>query len=81
MVSITLILFRLATVEKEKGEPTVSVPGKSKKDVIKEAKQDMADVVSKSKKAKRKYGTLEQFYIGSFDLRVTDDDGSFLKGM
>ncbi len=79
VVSITLILFRLATPENE--EPTVSVPGKSKKEVITEAKQDLANVLSKSAKAKRKYGKLEQFYIGSFDLRVSADDEEFFEKM
>ena len=83
VLSITLILFRLADAGDAKA--TVSVPGvsgeKAKENVRKEAKQDQATVANKSAKAKRKYGKLEQFYIGSFDLRVTADDEAFLKDM
>ena len=71
VVSITLILFRLADAGDAKA--TVSVPGvsgeKAKEDVRKEAKKDQANVANKSAKAKRKYEKLEQFYIGSCDLR------------
>ena len=81
VLSITLILFRLADAGDAKA--TVSVPGvsgeKSKEDVRKDAKKDQANAANKSAKAKRKYGKLEQLYIGSFDLRVSAEDEEFLK--
>ena len=81
VLSITLILFRLADAGDAKA--TVSVPGVSgdkAKDVVrKEAEKEQEAVARKSAKAKRKYGKLEQFYIGSFDLRVSADDEAFLK--
>ncbi len=79
MVSITLILFRLADAGDAKA--TVSVPGVSgdkAKDVVrKQAEQKQETVAKKSDRAKRKYVKLEQFYIGSSDLRVTADDEAF----
>ena len=45
----------------------------------KDAKKHQDLVAKDSTKARRKYGKLEQFYIGSFDLRVSADDEAFLK--
>ena len=81
VLSITLILFRLADAGDAKA--TVSMPGVSgdkAKDVVRsDAKNRQEGVANDSVKARRKYGKLEQFYIGSFDLRVTADDEEFLK--
>ncbi len=81
VVSITLILFRLADAGDAKA--TVSVPGvtgdKAKDAVSKQAEQKQENVANKNDRTKRKYGKLEQFYIGSFDLRVSADDEAFLK--
>jgi hypothetical protein len=83
VLSITLILFRLADAGDAKA--TISVPGvsgdKANGEVRKEAKKEQENVEKDSAKARRKYGKLEQFYIGSFDLRVSADDEAFLKLM
>jgi hypothetical protein len=81
--SITLILFRLADAGDAKA--TVSVPGvsgqKAKEAVRKDAEWHQEIVAKESTKARRKYGKLYQFYIGSFDLRVSADEEEFLKTM
>ena len=68
-LSITLILFRLAIAGD--AEATVSVPGvsgeKAKKAIRADAKKHQESVAKDSRKSRRKYGKLEQFYIGSFD--------------
>ena len=85
-LSITLILFRLATAGDAKA--TVSVPGYEGKKgekrevrderVRKDAMKHQESVAKDSRKSMRKRGKLEQFYIGSFDLRVSADDEEFL---
>ena len=81
VLSITLILFRLASAGD--AEATVSVPGvsgeKEMKAIRKDAEAHQEIVAKESTKARRKYGKLEQFYIRSFDLRVSTDDEEFLK--
>ncbi len=81
VLSKTLILFRLASTGD--AEATVSVPGvsgeKEKKAIRKDAEAYQEIVAKESTKATRKYGELEQLYIGSFDLRVSTDDEEFLK--
>ena len=83
VLSITLILFRLAAAGD--AEATVSVPGvsgdKAKKAYREKGKKALDVVTGDSPKARRKYGKLEQFYIGSFDLRVSADEEAFLKQM
>ena len=81
VLSITLILFRLADAGDAKATVSVSgVSGDKAKDVVRnDAKKRQESVAKDSAKSRRKYGKLEQFYIGSFDLRVSADDEEFLK--
>ena len=65
-------------------EATVNVQGiggpAAKQNIRNEGKKALKDVANHSGKAKRKYGDLEQFYIGTFDLRLDADKVKFLKG-
>jgi len=81
--SITLILFRRANTGD--AEATVNVPGMGgtvqKQSMRKTAKRIHQEISDSSAKSKRKYGDLEQFYIGSFDLRLDADEVKFLKSV
>ena len=79
--SITLILFRRAAAGD--AEATVNVAngdGKALKRKFRaEGTRVLQKVKDKSAKHARKYGDLEQFYIGSFDLRLDGAEETFLK--
>ena len=44
-------------------------------------KRVLEDIKSNGAKARRKYGDLKQFYIGSFDVRVNGNDEKFMRGV
>jgi len=81
--SITLILFRRAN--EGDAEATVNVQGiggeAQKKYMRKTGKKIQNEIAGQIAKAKRKYGDLEQFYIGSFDIRLDVHEVKFLKSV
>ena len=78
-----MILFRRAN--EGDAEATVNAQGiggeAQKKYARKTGKKIQNEIAGQSARAKRKYGDLEQFYIGSFDLRPDADEVKFLKSV
>jgi hypothetical protein len=76
--SITLILLRRANAGD--AEATVNVPY-LKESVKKQGRRILQKVKDKSAKHARKYGDMEHFYIGSFDVRLDGVEEAFIKSV
>ena len=82
LTSITLILFRRAAAGDAEATVNVLGDGKALKNKTRaQGKRILERVKDKSARHARKYGDLEQFYIGSFDLRVDGVEEAFLKSV
>ena len=72
-----LLLITLRRASEGDAEATVNVEGivgdAQKKYVRKTIRKIQNDIAGQSAYAKRKYGDLEQFYVGCFDLRLDAD--------
>jgi hypothetical protein len=83
LAGITMILFRVKDRSGEKQEVTVNVDGVggegAKQDMREIGKKVKNELTNKNNKTRRKCGDLEQFYIGTFDLRIDKLDLDFLK--
>ena len=82
LASITLILFRRANAGDAPATVSVAGDGKALKNKTRaQGKRILETVKDKSAKHARKYGDLEQFYIGSFDVRLDGAEEAFLKSV
>ena len=82
LASITLILFCRANAGDAPATVSVAGDGKDMKNKTRsQGKRILETVKDKSAKHARKYGDLEQFYIGSFDVRLDGAEEAFLKSV